>query len=693
MSNNPEIIDLRKLVGILADSKKTILATTIAAAIGGTSYAMLLTPIYQADSLIQVEEKLSGMPSLGDMTEMFEQEGCSATEIELLKSRMVLGETVDQLELTTVVTPDYIPVVGKGIARLTGETNFANVSLFDAPVSNYKLEVTSPSTYDLYMDGIEGKILSGEVGTLAETENGQISIMVADMLSTNVNSFTVSKITRRAAINKLKASLSVKELGKQTGMLSLLLTGEDKDQIQNVLASISENYVGQNIARNSQEAKNSLEFLEVHLPEVKEKLTVAENKLHKFRQKNESVDLGLEAKSTLDVLVGIEKELNELTFKESEISQRFTKSHPSYVALLEKRTTLLEERDRFNNQVQKLPKTQREILRLQRDVEVNQQIYVAMLNQIQELSVVQASTVGNVRIVDESDPVDDAIKPKKSLIVLASLLFGALFGSGIGLTRSIMNRGIRTPDELNSVGIPVYATIPLSKEQQALSKTGGLLAMQNPADLTIEAIRSLRTSLHFAMMEAKNNVIMITGASPEIGKSFVSANLAQVLAANGKKVLIIDCDMRKGTLHKYFKLDNTFGLSDMLSNVDFDLEEMGNMIDGYEGLDVVTSGTIPPNPSELLMHPRFEQYLKINSADYDYIILDTPPILAVTDPAIVGAHAGTVMMVGRFEQTNIKEVEIAKERFEQNGVSIKGFILNRVEQKASGYYGYKYESK
>lgn len=236
-------------------------------------------------------------------------------------------------------------MVGKGIARLTGETNFANVSLFDAPVSNYKLEVTSPSTYNLYMDGIEGKILSGEVGTLAETENGQISIMVADMLSTNVNSFTVSKITRRAAINKLKASLSVKELGKQTGMLSLLLTGEDKDQIQNVLASISENYVGQNIARNSQEAKNSLEFLEVHLPEVKEKLTVAENKLHKFRQKNESVDSGLEAKSTLDVLVGIEKELNELTFKESEISQRFTKSHPSYVALLEKRTTLLEERD------------------------------------------------------------------------------------------------------------------------------------------------------------------------------------------------------------------------------------------------------------------------------------------------------------------------------------------------------------
>jgi tyrosine-protein kinase Etk/Wzc len=689
---NPEIIDLSKLIGIILDSKKMIAASTLLCASLGTGYAVLSQPVYKADALIQVEEKSNGLASLGDMSEMFAQEGRSATEIELLKSRMVLGSTVDDLDLTTVVTRDYFPVVGAGVARLSGDTKIANISEFNAPIGNYKL-VMVHNTFTLF-DEYDQLVLGGVVGETVSNRDADISMKIH---SASVDcTFNVSKISRREAINNLKKSLSVSELGKQTGMLSLSVTGHNKAHLEHVLGSISNNYVTQNIDRNAQEAANSLAFLEGQLPHVKEKLTVSENQLNSFRVKNKSVDLGLEAKSTLEVMVGIEAQLNELTFKESEISQRFTKDHPSYAALIEKRNTLLEERDRLNKQVHKLPKTQREVLRLTRDVESNQAIYLSMLNKIQELHVMKAATTGNVRLVDEASAMDKAVKPKKPLIALASLMFGFLFGSGIALVRSIMNKGITSPEELDQITLPVYATIPHADEQKSLDKAKGnhLIASANPADLSVEAIRSLRTALHFALMDAKNNVIMITGSAPGVGKSFVSANLAKVISESGKKVLLIDSDMRRGTIEKYCGLDNEIGLSDLLSSEDWEIEDGIQRVN--ETFHVVTRGTTPPNPSELLMHPRFAELVGLVSDNYDYVIIDTPPILAVTDPCLVGALCGTSLMVGRFEQTTLKEVEAAKERFENNGVKIKGFVLNGMVKRASGYgyeYNYGYESK
>ncbi|WP_045407542.1 polysaccharide biosynthesis tyrosine autokinase [Vibrio jasicida] len=689
---NPEIIDLNKLVGIILDSKKSIAASTLLCASMGVGYAILSTPVYKADALIQVEEKASGMAVLGEMSEMFATEGRSSTEIELLKSRMVLGETVDKLGLTTVVTPKTLPVIGAGIDRLSGVNKFANLSTFDAPVGSYRL-IIERNAASLYNE-FDQLILAGRVGEAMTNTEADISMKI-DSASVD-GEFAVTKVTRRQAINDLKQSFSVSELGKQTGMLSLSVAGHNKAHLENVLDTISNSYVNQNIERNAQEAKNSLAFLQKHMPTVKETLTIAENKLNAYRLENDSVDLGLEAKSTLDVIVGIEQQLNELTFKESEISQRFTQSHPSYVALIEKRQTLLSERDRFNKMVQKLPKTQREVLRLTRDVEVNQSIYLSMLNKVQELSVVQASTVGNVRLVDEANAIDEAVKPKKALIAFASALFGFLFGSGIALVRSIMNKGITSPEELDQISMPVYATIPLSEEQSKLEKQKGknLIAKANPTDLSVEAIRSLRTALHFAMFEAKNNVVMITGASPGVGKSFVSANLAKVISESSKKVLLIDSDMRRGTADKYCGLDNEIGLSDLLSKSCFDIEDAIQRVS--EKFHVITRGTTPPNPSELLMNPLFSELVGLVQENYDYVIIDTPPILAVTDAAIVGQLCGTSLMVGRFEQTSLKEIGAAKERFEQNGVNIKGFVLNGMVKRAAGYgyeYNYGYESK
>ncbi|HHX8521305.1 TPA: polysaccharide biosynthesis tyrosine autokinase [Vibrio diabolicus] len=696
-------IDLGKLFGIILDAKWLILCTVVLFSIIGVGVAILSTPIYKADALIQIESKSSGGISamVGDMGELFSAESSATTEIEIIKSRMILGGTVDKFNLTTVVSPNYMPIVGKGLARLQGEQISLSVSRFNTPSYAVGIPLTlevidsEKQTFRLIEDD-NNVILEGKVGELIEKNGYQF--LATEMIAQDGASFTVSKVSKLDAINKLQENLSISERGKQTGIISLSFSGEDRAKIQAILNDISQNYFLQNVQRNSAEAEQSLEFLKGHLPDIKTKLTASEDVLNRFRQENESIDLGLEAQSTLKVMVELEAQLNELTFKESEISQRFTQDHPAYKSLLDKRETLLKEKERLNKQVQKLPKTQREVLRMTRDVEVNQQIYIQLLNKVQELNIIKAGTVGNVRILDNAQSFSKPIKPKKALIVVLATLLGGMTGVAFVLIRAAFHRGVETPDQIEQIGMPVYASVPKSIQQlefaNKLKRNKGsndelvLLAEANPADLSIEALRSLRTSLHFAMMEAKNNVLMISGPAPSIGKTFVSTNFAAVAAKTGQKVLLIDADMRKGYLQQCFGLRWDNGLSDYLSGK----TSHSNIIKStsIDNLDVVTRGQVPPNPSELLMHPRFKSFVDEMSAQYDLVIIDTPPVLAVTDPSIVGAIAGTTLMVARFDQTTLKEIEVAQGRFEQSGVDVKGVILNAVEKKASNSYGYGY---
>ncbi|EIZ0309766.1 polysaccharide biosynthesis tyrosine autokinase [Vibrio parahaemolyticus] len=697
-------IDLGKLFGIILDAKWLILCTVVLFSIVGVGVAILSTPIYKADALIQIESKSSGGISamVGDMGELFSAESSATTEIEIIKSRMILGGTVDKFNLTTVASPNYMPIIGKGLARIQGEQISINVTRFNAP--SYAvgvpltLEVVDAEQKAFKLTEDNGSVvLEGKVGELLEKNGYQF--LATELVAQTGDSFTVSKISKLDAINKLQENLSISERGKQTGIISLSFSGEDRTKIQAILNDISQNYFLQNVQRNSAEAEQSLEFLKGHLPDIKTKLTASEDVLNRFRQENESIDLGLEAQSTLKVMVELEAQLNELTFKESEISQRFTQDHPAYKSLLDKRQTLLKEKERLNKQVQKLPKTQREVLRMTRDVEVNQQIYIQLLNKVQELNIIKAGTVGNVRILDSAQSFSKPIKPKKALIVVLATLLGGMAGVAFVLIRAAFHRGVETPDQIEQIGIPVYASVPKSIQQLEFAsklkrnKSKGnnelvLLAEANPADLSIEALRSLRTSLHFAMMEAKNNVLMISGPAPSIGKTFVSTNFAAVAAKTGQKVLLIDADMRKGYLQQCFGLRWDNGLSEYLSGK----VAPSNIIKStsIDNLNVVTRGQVPPNPSELLMHPRFKSFIDDMSAEYDLVIIDTPPVLAVTDPSIVGALAGTTLMVARFDQTTLKEIEVARGRFEQSGVDVKGVILNAVEKKASNSYGYGY---
>ncbi|HBT6887978.1 TPA: polysaccharide biosynthesis tyrosine autokinase [Klebsiella pneumoniae] len=700
-SKDEDELDLGRLIGEIIDHRKLIVSITAFFTLLALVYVVFSTPIYQADALIQVEQK-QGNAILNNLSQMLpDSQPQSAPEIALIQSRMILGKTVDDLNLQTIIKKSYFPIFGRGFARLLGE-NEGSLSISRLYVHNVgndsvklKLTVRDGKHYEI---DFNNKKINGYVGQLYE--NDDFSIKVDKMDAKPGSEYNIYYESRLKAISDLQNTLSVADQGKDTGMLTISLTGEDPSIIERIVESISDNYLAQNIARQAAQDAKSLEFLNKQLPQVRSDLDIAEDKLNQYRRKNDSVDLSLEAKSVLDQIVNVDNQLNELTFRESEISQLYTKEHPTYKALMEKRKTLQEEKAKLNKKVSTMPETQQEILRLSRDVESGRAVYMQLLNRQQELSIAKSSAIGNVRIIDNAVTQPKPVKPKKVLIVLLGFVFGGVISICIVLLRVFLRRGIESPEQLEELGINVYASVPVAEIiSKTASKKGtftkkqndfdkGLLALVNPTDLAIEAIRGLRTSLHFAMMESRNNILMISGASANAGKTFISSNLAAVISQSGKKVLFIDTDMRKGYAHKLFNVQPENGLSDYLSKR-IELEKVIKQT-SIAGLEFISRGMIPPNPAELLMHQRMGEFLNWANEHYDMVILDTPPILAVTDAAVIGNYAGTTLLVARFELNTTKEMTIAFKRFDQSGINVKGCILNGIVKKASSYYGYGY---
>ncbi len=713
MEEVEEEFSLGEIIATLLEYKWLILMVTALTIILGAAWLFVATPIYRADGLLQIEEQKGGISAFKELEPLMGDSSSVSSQLEILNSRMILGQVVEKLKLDIQATPAYIPLIGKTLARRHEGPDLAEPLLADSkyPWGGEAIKIETLEVPPLLL-GESLTLVAGEKagykvfdaearllleGRVGEPANANGLVLFVSLLKARPGTqFNLLKTSVPEAISALRDRFTVKERAKQSGVLEATLSGPDAALIRVTLDEVLNTFVRQNVEFRSAEAEKTLKFLEVQLPVLKNQVDTAESAYNNYRQSKGSVDLNIETQSVLQSLVEYDKDIIKIQQERDELRQRFTAEHPTIQAVDSKLERLRGRRGQLNSSVARLPDTQQAILRLRSDLEVSGKLYTELLNTAQQLRVSKAGTVGDARIIDPAVATTRPVEPKKALVMGVSLVLGLLLSVVCIWVLRSLRIVVEDPEKIEKqLGLPVYASIPHSKAEVALARRiksgksiGELLAVSQPEDDAVESLRSLRTTIHFALLDAAQGSLLITGPSQGIGKSFLSKNLAAVLAQSGKRVVIVDADLRRGHIHREFGLPREHGVSEYVSgeaNLSGILKPTS-----VPGLTVVTTGQRPPNPSELLMHKRFEELLERLGAEFDTLIVDAPPILAVSDAAIIGRLTGATLMVARAGQHPIRELEQAVKRMQQAGVQVKGFVFNDLDTLRQRYrYGYK----
>ncbi|WP_336928633.1 polysaccharide biosynthesis tyrosine autokinase [Acinetobacter oleivorans] len=713
-TNTEDTIDLKELFFSLIAQWKLITLCIILSLVCALLYLRVTPDTYSVNALVQVEDsKGASAALLGDLSQMIEQKSPAQAEIEILKSRLVLGSVIKDLHLNIQISSTENTLTHRLLSDADYKTEYTKKSVifkdglksfeirkFEIPTyyldktlhlnfDKQSLRLTDPDTEQTILNVPlnQSNQVAGPHGTW------KVSIFTKDYFNTTYN---IKTLSLPAAVGAISSNYSVAERGKLTGILGLGYQGQDQEHITKVLNAILATYSAQNIERRSAESAQTLKFLDEQLPDLKKQLDDAERQFNKFRQQYNTVDVTKESELYLTQSITLETKKAELEQKQAEMAAKYTADHPTMREINGQLSAVNKQIGELNSTLKQLPDVQRQYLQLYREVEVKTQLYTALLNSYQQLRIAKAGEIGNVRIVDTAVEPVEPIKPQKLFVLILAIFAGGLIGTVIALLRNMLRTGIKDSGQIeNELDLPVYATVPRSPIQESRvkilkkKKNIPILAVKNSDDIAIESLRSIRTAIHFALASAKNNIIMIAGPSPEVGKSFISTNLATIFAQGDKRVLLIDADMRRGYMHKYFDVDVKPGLSELLSG-QADLQKVLHKTQ-VANLDVITRGKSPTNPSEILSSNQFKELLEQLQSQYDHIIIDTPPVLAVTDGIIISQYTGVNLIVARYAKSQMKELELTLNRFEQAGVKVNGFILNDIQRASAGYgYGYNY---
>ena len=712
-------VDLGRYIDVLRSHKWLILAITLVVLAIGVAYALLARPIFESAVVIQVEDGGDGSSKgpIGEAAGLFDIRTPTTAEMEIIRSRMVVAPAVEATKLYITNHPRYVPLIGGWLARHSNGLSDPGFLGFEGYVSGTERIVTSQFDVPSGLEGSEFRVtakgggqytvehpqlaspLSGTVGTLlkAEAPGGSILLMIDELTGKPGAQYDLVRSGKSAVIGGVQAGLRLLERGRQSGIIEVGMQGEDPYQITRVLNAVGAQYVRQNIERKAAEAQKTLAFLDIQLPQFKRQLEASEEIYNRFRNQKATVVFNEEATAVLGEAVDRQGKLLEAQQRRRELESRFTAAHPSVQTLDAQISALQRDIGGIQNRIKGLPAIQQEAVRMERDVKVNTELYQSLLNNALQLRLVKEGKVGNVRVLDDAVVPDVPVKPSRSVVVGAALALGLFLGIIAAFLRNaFIEQRIRDPHEVEThSGLPVFSTIPLSGAQNAIAKrrlTGAtgvrLLAIEHPDDPAIESLRSLRTAMQFAMLESPNNRVLITGATPGVGKSFVTANFAALMAAAGKRTLLIDADMRRGHAHQYFGLQRHGGLSELIAGSLTVQQTVHRQV--VPDLDFLATGQLPPNPSELLVSESFKNTLEKLSELYDLIVIDTPPVLVAADTMTVAAHTGTVLLVARADQSTMGELKESTRRLSLGGRAATGVLLNAMNVDRRAYSTYKY---
>jgi len=683
-----DTITLLEALGILWKNKWTLVFCIVLGAVVGGVIGMWIRPQFTSDILLQVNVKggNKATKAMGEMGALLDMSSPADAEIELIKSRMVLDFVAAEEHLAFNATP--VDPVNRLLHR-EGRMDIEELSIPSiARGERWMAMATGPNTYAVYTPE-ESKLVEGKVGDrlVASYAGDSLIICVKLMRAAEGEEFRLVQRNPLAAVRGLARALNVTEKGKQTGIISVKYSHRYADRAASILNSIAKTYLRQNVEMRSAEAQKTLEFLEAQLPGVKSKLDSAEKILADYRHKIGSVDMTGETKAHLDKEVTLQREILALEQERQAAMRLFKEEHPNVRTIVKQQDKLRGELARLKKAAETMPLTQQEVLRLQEEVAVNSEVYTNMLNNIQQLRVVRAGEVGNVRIVDYAQIEPIQSKPKKFNIFVCSIAAFLMLGIIFVFLKRMLRNGVRSSLEVErATDMSVFAKIPQSSNSMLKGRghlrRGKPFVLTNPDDPVSESFRSLQTALDFSLGEA-SKVVMITGLIPGVGKSFVSLNLASLFAESGKKVLLIDADMRLGMLRGR----SDFGLAEVLSGK----ATLDTAIVNQEGsnLFVMGAGKALNAACELLRGEGLAKLVAEARTKFDYVFIDTPPLSLVTDAELVYPIADFGLYVLHYGKHSIDEIKESIDKLRRYAQKPGAFVMNHCEHE-SGHYGYGY---
>ncbi|MGF6993250.1 polysaccharide biosynthesis tyrosine autokinase [Paraburkholderia sp. GAS32] len=767
--NSDEDAVMRDLLRMIMDQIWWVLAIAGCVILAAVIYTKLATPIYSADALLQVDTQTGNNGSQSQNTPSLVPSVApmrTEAEIEIIKSRAVVEPVVEQFKLNFSTAAKTMPVLGKisswfahpgrPLGAAFGMDSYAwggeqfEVGSITVPKSlegaRLTLHVLDYGRYEL-TDSFGQQILTGVAGQ--EASGNDVTLFVKTLVARPGTEFYVTRFNQLDAVAALSSGLQVAEKGRDTGVVQLSYMGTDPHAITAITNAVAASYLAQRTERAQEEASHMLSFLNSELPRLRAEVKKTETALSEYQSKAGSFQPTQEAGVYLAGGLDYEKQIATLRIQRAQLLQRFTEESPEVQQVDAQLAAMSREKARFEDHFSTLPSSERNALSLQRDAKVAEEIYVALLNKTQELSISRAGTIGNVHIIDAALLPSQPVRPKSALIISAGTLLGIIGGILFAFCRHTFFTGVADPEFVERrFQLPIFGSIAFSPEQarsdrqlsamraaalpgprstptevsagssgamralrpgSAAARQGQvpvgtqtviasgktpmrpLLVKTHPYDSTVEGLRGLRATLQFGLVDAPNRIVAITSPAPSDGKSFLCANLAALIAESGKRVLLIDADLRRGRLAQYLGRSPNGGLTELLTG-QVDLEAAARAT-GVDGLHFIAAGAYPPNPSEILTSSRFGEILARFEQEFDLVIVDTPPLLAVADAAVIAHIAGSTVLVMRSGAHTEGHVADALKKLRRARARVVGGVMNAVPLKShnkNGTYDYAY---
>ncbi len=682
-------LDLREFIAILMRRKKLVLGTALATLLAALILTLLMKPIYRADATLKVERFAPNSSELVDGKVSRSDRDFFETQIQLLQSKTLARRVIDQLGLETRIEPTGLLAKIKGLFSSGSTSDKPNPSYTERlflenltvnPISNSQLIKVS-------YDSTDPKLAADITNAIAKTFVRQNLERRFDTASTSKAYLTESMKDTKKSLEEAEKRLNdyAKEHnilqdtdGQSASSYSL------KKQAEELITAEKERIEAEaayNLYLNSPDKKNSSVNLlnDPYILSLKKAAARLETQYQALRNKRSR-----KARLLRKQIDTIRKQVSG----ESINIQEALKSN--YLAAKQKEKMLKEQYHKLKQKALEMQSKNARYNTLLREVEINQLAYNKQLENLMALNSMANNGSNNIAIIDQAGVPSKKYKPSMRTNLAFGLLLGLLLGMGIAFLKEYIDDSIKTSENLENItGLPVLSQIPEIEKHNA--KQLALLTAVEPQSPLAESIRSLRTSLRFSTRNGAPQSVFVTSTGAAEGKSTVAINLATAYAQAGSRVLLVDADLRKPSIHNLLGLENLHGLTNLLAGA-----ETGQDISTacmIKNLRVITSGPIPPDPVELLSGDKMIELVKMAAEKYDHIIIDGPPVLGLADSLILGNLADATIITVQAGKTNKTALLDSLKRLDRAKANIVGTILSRVSRVLNpdydqGYYSY-----